>query len=80
MFGFKAEKIVVAKKIIPTGSTADKILQLISSNESVTIVELTTYLKVSESTIERNLKKLKNEKRISREGTDKKGRWIVYNK
>lgn len=57
--------------------TSGKILVLIRENELVTIPELATTIGVSERSIERNLKKLQAEKRLSRIGPANGGHWKV---
>ena len=57
--------------------TSGKILALIRENELVTIPELATTIGVSERSIERNLKKLQAEHRLSRIGPANGGYWKV---
>lgn len=57
--------------------TSGKILALIRENTSVTIPELAVSIGVSERSIERNLKKLQVEHRLSRIGPANGGHWEV---
>ena len=57
--------------------TSGKILALIRENELVTITELAVAIGVSERSIERNLKKLQAEQRLSRIGPANGGYWKV---
>ncbi|MDO9268403.1 MAG: Fic family protein [Methylobacter sp.] len=57
--------------------TSGKILALIRENTSVTIPELAVSIGVSERSIERNLKKLQAEHRLSRIGPANGGHWEV---
>ncbi len=57
--------------------TSGKILALIRENALVTIPELAASIGVSERSIERNLKKLQAEKRLSRIGPANGGHWKV---
>ena len=65
---------------VPTktsGKKSVKILALIRENELVTITELAVAIGVSERSIERNLKKLQAEQRLSRIGPANGGYWKV---
>jgi Fic family protein len=57
--------------------TSGKILALIRENQLVTIPELAVSIGVSERSIERNLKKLQAEQRLSRIGPANGGHWKV---
>jgi ATP-dependent DNA helicase RecG len=57
--------------------TSVKILALIRENALVTIPELAVSIGVSERSIERNLKKLQAENRLSRIGPANGGHWKV---
>jgi Fic family protein len=58
--------------------TTGKILALIRENPLVTIPELAHSIGVTERSIERNLKKLQDENRLSRIGPAKGGHWEVF--
>lgn len=53
------------------------ILNLLESNKNIAIREISNRLQISESTVSRSIKKLKELKLVSREESDKTGRWIV---
>ena len=57
--------------------TSGKILALIRENILITIPELAVLIGVSERSIERNLKKLQAENRLSRIGPANGGHWKV---
>ncbi len=59
----------------PSVKTSGKIIALIRDNVSVTIPELAVLIGVSERSIERNLKKLQAEQRLSRIGPANGGYW-----
>lgn len=71
--------------IIPVGvndknvgvKTADKVLSLITKNKTVTTVEIAKLLNKTTRTIERAIKRLKDQNRIERIGSDKTGYWKV---
>lgn len=58
-----------------SGKTSGKILDLISENNAITIPELSSKIGVTERTIERNLKKLQEQKKLARIGGAKGGHW-----
>ncbi len=58
--------------------TSEKILVLIAENPLLTIAELAELIGVTERSIERNLKKLQTEQRLSRNGPAKGGYWVVH--
>ena len=55
--------------------TSGKILNLINENNGITILELSNKMGVTARTIERNLKKLQEQKKLSRVGVAKGGHW-----
>jgi DeoR/GlpR family transcriptional regulator of sugar metabolism len=57
--------------------TSEKILVLIQDRPLITIAELAKTIGVTERSIERNLKKLQAEQRLSRTGPAKGGCWVV---
>ena len=57
--------------------TSEKILGLIGENPLITIADLALLIGVTERSIERNLKKLQAEQRLSRNGPAKGGCWEV---
>lgn len=59
------------------GGLAEKIVKLIRSNESITVLEISETLERPKRTIEREMKKLRECKRIKREGGNRYGRWKI---
>jgi ATP-dependent DNA helicase RecG len=59
------------------GTTREQVLALMRSNPAVTIAELARLLNLSDSGVEYNLRKLRQEGLIRREGSTKAGRWVV---
>jgi len=55
----------------------DQILAKLSAEPELTIAELAHLLNLSGSGVEYNLRKLRQEGRIRREGSTKAGRWVV---
>ena len=55
----------------------DEIVKLIKKDKGLTITNIAQKLKVSDKTIKRDIKKLKDEKRIKRVGSLKGGHWEV---
>lgn len=58
-------------------ATGQKILDVLKQNSSLTIAEISSTLKISESTTSRELKKLRDDKVIFRIGANKSGYWRV---
>lgn len=56
------------------------ILALMSNNSSITYNELQEVLKISEPTVRRAIKKLRTNKMLVREGSDKSGYWYITEK
>ena len=57
--------------------TSEKILELITTNKYITIIELSENIGVSSRSIERNMKKLQKENKLKRVGADKGGHWEI---
>ena len=55
----------------------DKIIQQIKSDNTVTISDMVAILAMPKRTIEREIKKLRDGGRITREGSKKKGWWKI---
>ena len=55
----------------------DKILQQIKSYNTVTVSDMAADLAMPERTIEREIQKLRDNGRITREGSKKKGCWKI---
>ena len=58
----------------------DKIIQQIKSDNTVTISDMAAILAMPKRTIEREIKKLRDSGRITREGSKKKGWWKINKK
>ncbi len=59
------------------GGLAEKIVALIRKNESITVLEMSETLETPKRTIEREMKKLRDIKRIIREGGNRYGHWKI---
>ena len=70
------EEINVGQKL-NTEERKNIILKLIEENEKISIQQLVENIEVSKSTVERDLKELKEEKRIEYIGSRKSGKWII---
>ena len=57
--------------------TSVKILQAILEDEEITIPDLAKLVEVTTRSVERNIRKLQEEKKLRRIGPDKGGRWEV---
>jgi DeoR/GlpR family transcriptional regulator of sugar metabolism len=55
----------------------DKIMEIISENKDITIVELANKLDVADKTIKRDIAKLKEQNRLIRVGSLKSGYWEI---
>jgi ATP-dependent DNA helicase RecG len=62
---------------VKLSKTQVKIIELITKNAAITQADLAQKLKISESTVYRNIEKLKQLKLLERKGGDKTGRWTV---
>ena len=73
------EEINVGQKL-NTEERKNIILKLIEKNEKISIQQIVENIEVSKSTVERDLKELKEENRIEYIGSRKSGKWIInYN-
>lgn len=65
--------------VLPTvsGKTSGKILDAILQNNTITIPELSIFIRVTERSIERNIQKLQKEGKLKRVGPEKGGYWLV---
>lgn len=59
--------------------SSDKIIEAIRQNPSVTIEELAKITQTTTRSVEKNLKKLKDQNRIARIGAANGGKWEVKN-
>lgn len=74
------EEINVGQKL-NTEERKNIILKLIEKNEKISIQQLVENVEVSKSTVERDLKELKEENKIEYIGSRKSGKWIInYNR
>jgi Fic family protein len=62
---------------VKLSETQIKIINCIRDNNTVTQTEMSNLLKVNETTIYRNMNKLKGAGIITREGSDKAGKWVI---
>jgi predicted HTH transcriptional regulator len=58
-----------------TEKSAEKIFKLIQDNATITTQELAQTIGITTSAIEKNIKKLKQEGRLERIGSDRSGYW-----
>ena len=70
------EEINVGQKL-NTEERKNIILKLIEKNEKISIQQLVENIEVSKSTVERDLKELKEENKIEYIGSRKSGKWII---
>lgn len=75
VFKFPAEK--TSEKM--SEKTSEKIVALIKNNSTITIEQLSENTGVTSRSIERNLKKLQEQKKIRRVGAAKGGHWEIIN-
>jgi ATP-dependent DNA helicase RecG len=57
--------------------TVDKILDLISKDNSISITQLSTVTNITRSTIQKHIDNLKDKRIIRRDGSGKGGKWII---
>ena len=62
-----------------TGENSEKIIEAIRQNPSVTIEELAKITQTTTRSVEKNLKKLKDQNRIARIGAANGGKWVLKN-
>ena len=55
----------------------DEVVNLMKANKNITILELSSKLKVTDKTIKRDIAKLKNENKVQRIGSSKSGYWEI---
>jgi predicted HTH transcriptional regulator len=86
-------RTAIKRNIVPSGTISGTIngtikseendsliLNAISTNPSITLDGLSTLLNMPRRTVSREMKKLQETGRIERDGTRKKGRWIIKQK
>ena len=62
---------------VKLSKTQEKILALIAKDNSISQTEIAKKIKINESTVYRNIEKLKQYKILERKGSDKTGRWVL---
>lgn len=62
---------------VKLNETQKAVIQLLEENDSITIDEIANRMNKTTSTIKKSIKYLKDNKMISREGSDKSGKWIM---
>jgi len=72
---FRGKKVSGKTSGKVSGKTSGKILDLINENNEITIPELSNRIGVTERTIERNIRKLRKERKLKRVGGAKGGHW-----
>jgi len=65
---------------VKLGVNQIKIIELLKSDPFITIKDLAQQIKISETAVQNNLKKLKIQGVVNRAGSDKNGQWIVVEK
>jgi ATP-dependent DNA helicase RecG len=55
----------------------EKIVAIIANNNNISQSEIAKKMKINESTVYRNIEKLKELRILERKGSDKKGIWII---
>lgn len=60
--------------------TQQKILELIRNNPSITHLEMSQQLSINEKTAKRATQALRELGLIKREGSDKTGQWVLFDK
>jgi len=81
------QSILNIKKDVPINVTKnvplkrlDRIIEIITQNRDITIIELANILEVADKTIKRDISKLKEQNRLTRVGSQKSGYWKVNHK
>ena len=62
------------------GGLAEKIIEFIRADDTVTVSEMAESLGIPKRTIEREMKRLRDSERISREGGNRYGHWKINQK
>ena len=65
---------------VKLGVNEKNILNAIQNNPTITIVEMAQKIGISTTSVENNIKKLKEKQLVSRLGSDKRGSWIIKNR
>lgn len=70
----------VVKDVVKMNERYKRILREMAENPDITAKKLSSILEVSQRTVQRDINKLKSDKRIMREEGLKKGKWRVKNR
>ena len=62
---------------VKLSKTQEKIIALIAKNNNISQLEIAKKMQINQSTIYRNIEKLKQLKILERSGSDKSGNWII---
>ena len=62
---------------VKLSKTQGKIIALIAKNYNISQLEIANKMKINQSTVYRNIEKLKQLKILERSGSDKSGNWII---
>lgn len=73
-------EITSAELGVKLGVNEQNIINAIQNNPNITILAMAKLIEVSTTSIENNLKKLKDKKIIKRIGSDKTGHWVIVKK
>jgi ATP-dependent DNA helicase RecG len=68
---------IIERLGVKLNKTQLKMLDMIISNDKITIVEMAKNISISETAIENNIKKLKEKGVVARLGSDKTGNWKI---
>ena len=74
---FTYPEIKIKKPELTSANNAEKILVLITENGQITVAELIEKVGLSERTIKRIIKQLREANKIQRLGSDKTGEWKI---
>lgn len=67
----------IDNKNVGLNKTEKKVIEFLTENPSLTLIELAEQISVTERTIERTFKSLQEKKMIERIGSKRDGYWIV---
>jgi ATP-dependent DNA helicase RecG len=78
-FAYPEMNSVKKASIVPAKDISEKVLMVIGENSNVTATEMADKIGVTEITIRRIIKQLREAHKIKRKGSDKTGHWIIIN-
>ena len=78
-FAYPEMNSVKKASIVPAKDISEKVLMVIGENSNVTATEMADKIGVTEITIRRIIKQLREAHKIKRKGRDKTGQWIIIN-